>query len=353
MYALSTLHQQGAPSLLRLMERKRDWENKRDAIEKIWLQCIGGVPPLVQTHFDIISWKSYEDYYLIKIRYDTVFDDMVPANLLIPKGSNSKKVSTKDDAIEVLNSSHKQYPSVIALHPTSDNGKDDVSTTEGRQNRQYGLELAKRGYVVLAPDTITAGERVRQDEKPFQTASFDAAYPNWSAVAKMLVDHQQGISLLESLNCVDSDKIGVIGHSLGGYNGYFLAGVDRRIKAVVCSCGFSTFAGDPELHRWGKRDWFSHIPQLSNYINDDKVPFEFTEIAALVAPTPFFLWMGQNDPIFPHWKPAAEGLFELNSLYKWMDCTEKIQTLIGNSGHDFPYEIRQAAYLFLDKWLMK
>lgn len=353
MYTLTTLHQMGIPSLLHQVESKGDWENQREKIEKIWLECIGGLPPLVKTHFNVISWETYECYYFIKIEYDTVFNDTVPANLLIPKESNCKKISSKEGAIDVINSSHHRYPSVIALHPTSDSGKNDVSTKDGRQNRQYGLELVNRGYIVLAPDTITAGERVRDDEKPFQTAGFDLAYPKWSAVAKMLVDHQQGISLLEHLNCVDSSRIGVIGHSLGGYNGYFLAGVDRRIKAVVCSCGFSTFAGDPELHRWGKRDWFSHIPQLSEYINEGKVPFEFTEIAALVAPTPFFLWMGQNDSIFPHWKSAAEGFCKLDSLYSWLGQKEKIQTLIGNASHDFPYEIRQVAYSFLDKWLKK
>lgn len=353
MYELTTLDQKGAQPLLHLIESKDDWEKKRSEIKNTWLSCMGGLPPLVPTHFDITAWESHEDYHFIKVKYNSVFDDKVPANLLIPRGSNCTKITSQENAITVLNASHKQYPCILALHPTSDNGKDDVSTTEGRENRQYGLELVKRGYVVLAPDAITAGERVRKDDKPFQTASFDAAYPNWSAVAKMLVDHQQGLSLLESLNCVDSDKIGVIGHSLGGYNGYFLAGVDRRIKAVVCSCGFATFAGDPEIHRWGKREWFSHMPQLSDYIKDGKVPFEFTEIAALVAPTPFFLWMGQNDSIFPHWKPAAEGFYELNSLYKWMESVQQIQTLIGNSGHDFPYEIRHAAYLFLDKWLMR
>ena len=96
------------------------------------------------------------------------------------------------------------------------------------------------------------------------------------------------------------------------------------------------FAQDPEQHRWGKREWFSHIPKISDYINEGIVPFEFTEIAALVAPTPLFMWMGQNDHIFPHWEPAAKGLVELNSLYEWMEKGERFTSLIGNSGHDFP-----------------
>lgn len=351
MYTLTDL-EDGVPSLLHNVSEIADWNEKRTTILHNWLACIGCIPPLVNPHMKINSWEIMLDYYLINICYSTVYEDSVPANLLVPKLPEDETLETESDVLQLLYSTNrKQFRAVIALHPTSDNGKEDISTTSGRENRQYGLELVKRGYVVLAPDTITAGDRVLQNEQPFQTASFYKSHPEWSAVAKMIVDHQQGISVLEELSIVDSSKIGAIGHSLGGYNSFFLAGVDSRIKAVVCSCGFSSFAQDPEKHRWGRREWFSHIPRISDYINKGIVPFEFTEIAALVAPTPLFLWIGQNDPIFPHWKPAATGLVELNSLYEWMGKGERFKSLIGNSGHDFPQEIRQSAYIFLDNWL--
>ncbi|WP_342600240.1 dienelactone hydrolase family protein [Psychrobacillus sp. FSL H8-0483] len=352
MYTLKAIEKDGAPPLLHNVSDIVDWHEKRSMIHRNWLDCIGGLPPLVKPNMKINSWELHTDYYLINICYSTVYEDWVPANLLVPKVHEEEIIATKSDVLQLLNSANsEQFRAVIALHPTSDNGKEDISTIAGRKNRQYGLELVKRGYVVLAPDTITAGERVLKNDQPFQTAAFYKSHPEWSAVAKMIVDHQQGISLLEELSIVDNSKIGAIGHSLGGYNSFFLAGVDRRVKAVVCSCGFSLFAQDPEVHRWGRREWFSHIPKISDYINEGIVPFEFTEIAALVAPTPFFLWMGQNDGIFPHWEPAAKGLVELNSLYEWMAEGKRFTSLIGNSGHDFPPEIRQIAYAFLDKWL--
>ena len=352
MYTIKDIEKNGAPPLLQNVNHIDEWHEKRSNIHRNWLNCISGLPPLVKPEMKINSWENYTDYYLIHICYATVYEDWVTANLLVPKVQQVEDLTSKSDVLQLLNStSRKKFRAVIALHPTSDNGKKDICTTAGRKNRQYGLELVKRGYVVLAPDTITAGERVSPNEKPFQTASFYKNNPEWSAVAKMIIDHQQGISLLEELCIVDSSKIGVIGHSLGGYNSFFLAGVDRRVKAVVCSCGFSTFAQDPEVHRWGKREWFSHVPKISEYINEGIVPFEFTEIAALVAPTPLFMWMGQNDPIFPHWEPAAKGVAELNTLYEWMGKGESFTSLIGNSGHDFPPDIRQLAYTFLDNWL--
>lgn len=352
MYTLKVIEKDGAPPLLHNVSDLDGWDEKRSTILRNWLACIGGLPPLVKPSMKINSWEIHNEYYLINISYSTVYEDWVPANLLVPKVHAEEPLATESDVLQLLSSAtNVQFRAVIALHPTSDNGKEDISTTAGRKNRQYGLELVKRGYVVLAPDTITAGERVLQNDQPFQTASFYKRHPEWSAVAKMIVDHRQGISLLEELSIVDNSKIGAIGHSLGGYNSFFLAGVDSRVKAVVCSCGFSLLAQDSEKHRWGRREWFSHIPKISDYINDGIVPFEFTEIAALVAPTPFFLWMGQNDHIFPHWRPAANGVVELNTLYEWIGEGEKFQSLIGNSGHDFPMEIREFAYAFLDKWL--
>lgn len=352
MYTLKALEKDGALPLLHNVNDIDEWHEKKSTIRQNWLDCIGGLPPLVTPSMKINFWENHTDYYLINICYSTVYEDWVPANLLVPKGLIEENLATESDVLQLLSSrSGEQFRAVIALHPTSEIGKEDISTVAGRENRQYGLELVKRGFVVLAPDTITAGERVLQNEQPFQTAAFYKSHPEWSAVAKMIVDHKQGISLLEELNIVDNSRIGAIGHSLGGYNSFFLAGLDSRVKAVVCSCGFSLFAQDPEKHRWGRREWFSHIPKISDYINEGIVPFEFTEIAALVAPTPFLLWMGQNDRIFPQWEPAAKGVAELNSLYEWMEKGERFTSLIGNAGHDFPPEIRQISYAFLGKWL--
>lgn len=352
MYSLKSLASDGLPPLLENIQSHEEWNLKKETILQSWLDCIGGLPPLVEPTMEIVSWRNHDDHLLIRIRYLTVFDDVVPANLLIPKRENyhfEKEAEVTEFLYGIAEGN--QYPAVLALHPTSEAGKDEICLPTGRENRQYGLELVKRGFVVLAPDTITAGERIAHDGKPFHTASFYERHPDWSAVAKMIMDHRQGISLLESLGLVDAERIGAIGHSLGGYNAYFLAGVDSRLKAAVCSCGFSPFAADPELHRWGRREWFSHIPKLSDYIDEGKVPFEFHEIAALAAPVPVFYWMGQNDAIFPHWKPAAEGLAELGSLYRWLGEEAKFSSFIGNGGHDFPPDIREMAYAFLEHWL--
>ncbi|SEM94133.1 dienelactone hydrolase family protein [Lihuaxuella thermophila] len=336
-YRLSELNAKGIPSLLKNIENHEQWKEKRDGILRTWLRYLGGLPDPVPVQYRILSETPEADHTRQHIVYNTVDGDEVTAYLLIPAALDQKASAG--------------FPAVLALHPTVAEGKADVATPQGRENRRYGLELVTRGYVVLAPDSITAGERIYEGHDPFFTAPFYEKHPDWTAVGKMLADHRQGIDLLCRLPFVDPGKIGAIGHSKGGYNAFFLAGIDRRIRAIVSSCGFCTFAGDPDPHRWGKRDWYSHIPRLSDDLNEGTVPFEWHEIAALAAPVPFFNWTGQLDDIFPHWQPASEALLDLTRLYHQLGAGDRFVSLIGNSGHDFPSPIRQMAYDFLDKWL--
>lgn len=329
--------------LLQGIESLADWEIKQAQIRSNWLKMLG-TSPIEGMNFEagndgsyeVISEAEEQDHRRLYIRYETRDEDTVFAYLLLPQQSGE---------------ANKNHPAVLALHPTTEAGKSDISLKEGRDNRRYGLELVKRGYVVLAPDSITFGDRVYEGEHPFQTAPFYKRYPEWTAVGKMLADHIRGVDILVSLPQVKANQIGVIGHSLGGYNGWFMAGIDRRIRAVVSSCGFSMFSGDPERNRWGRREWFSHIPSLTEEINRNHYSFEWHEIAALAAPTPMFMWCGTRDKIFPNWRENVGGLADIESLYRFLNKEQVFDCWFGAEGHDFPLDIRERAYRFLDQHL--
>jgi dienelactone hydrolase len=339
-YKLSQINQLGIPPLLKGIENYDQWVEKLTEIRKIWLDYIGGVPASVPLHLKIISQSKNHVHNRLHIQYDTVYGDRVTAYLLIPNGNEHNRLTRRG------------YPAVIAMHPTIEYGKDDISLSSGRKNRKYAIELVERGYVVLVPDALTAGERIYPGKAPFDSELFYKQHPEWSTVAKNITDHRQGIDVLCSLEEVNPEAIGAIGHSFGAYNAYFLAGVDDRIKAVVSSCGFSPFTGDPNPEHWTYRSYpYTHIPKIAADLKQDQVPFDFHEIIALCAPTPFFSYAGQDDHIFPHWKSIGEGNLELKKLYHWLGKDDCFQSLIGVSGHDFPKEIRMLAYLFLDHWL--
>src|SRR5690606_33478143 len=114
-------------------------------------------------------------------------------------------------------------PAMLCLHPTHrELGKGVPAGFGPKSDRHYAVHLAERGYVTLAPDYVQMGE-----------ATFDP-YANGyiSATMKGIWIHMRSVDLLQSLPEVDPQRIGVIGHSLGGHNSMFVAVFDERIKCV-------------------------------------------------------------------------------------------------------------------------
>ncbi|PYI57442.1 alpha/beta hydrolase family protein [Paenibacillus flagellatus] len=338
-YNLLDLNRNGLPKLTDGLENAESWHDRRKEIERVWLDEIGGVPDRVPVSYEVLDEAKEADHTRIRLVYDTVYGDKVSAFLLLP-----------DESVGGAGADGRR-PGLLALHPTHESGKADVAVPNGRANRGYGVELVSRGYVVLAPDALTAGERIYPGLQSFRSMPFYERHPDWSTVGKNAIDHIQGVDLLRSLDGVDADRIGAIGHSFGGYNAYFLAGLDSRIRAYVSSCGFSPFYGDRQPTHWGERDWYTHLPRISGHLSRYEVPFEFHEIAALAAPVPAFHYYGQNDRIFPHWQAVGACMAELDELYRFLGAGDRFQAYMTAGGHDFPPEIRGLAYAFLDRWL--
>lgn len=346
-YNIFQLMRDGIPPLLAGIETKEQYEEKMRRIREVWLDYIGGIPERVPVNCDVLSETKEDGYFRRHIVYDTVYGDRITAFLLLPADESGSAARTGP------------MPAILALQPTNETGKRDIAMPGGKLNRMYALELVSRGYVVLAPDAMTSGERIFAGHRYFNSAPFYARHPNWSTVAKNIVDHMQGVDLLCSLDIVAADRIGVIGHSFGGYNAFFVAGMDARIKAVVSSCGFSPFAGDLRPTHWGRREnekkagagSYTHLPRITDDLARGVVPFEFHEIVALAAPVPFMNFSGQSDSIFPHWQLIGAAMKDLYGLYKWLGAGDRFQSILGVKEHDFPPEIRRMAYDFLDRWL--
>lgn len=315
------------------------WPERRALIERVWRDFLGTLeePGTGGVTVREKSPEAGEPFERWTVDVDGGGIGPIPAHLLVPDSAAS--------------SAGAPAPAVIACHPTHPDGKHAITTAAGEGRRPYGLELARRGYVVIAPDCLSAGERVYDGHKAYRTAPFYREYPESTIVARNISDHQSALNTLCELPFVDADRIGAIGHSLGGYNAYFLAGLDDRVQAVVSSCGFSPFRHDPRPERWGQRDWYTHLPAITDERARGQVPFDFGQIAALVAPRPFFNYFGQTDAIFPHWQAIGEALQSVRQLYDSIGHERRFEMLMGGGPHDFPTQVRDLSYRFLDYWL--
>jgi dienelactone hydrolase len=232
-------------------------------------------------------------------------------------------------------------PAALCLHQTTARGKDEPAGLSQDPNPSYALELARRGYITLAPDYPGFG-----DDK---TDPYALGYE--SATMKGIWNHTRAVDVLVSLPQVDAERIAAIGHSLGGHNSIFAALFDPRLKAVVTSCGFTGlkkyYGGD--LTGWSHKGYMPRIASIYGK-NPNQMPFDFSELLAVLAPRPVFI----NAPL-------RDDNFEVSGVDDCVRAAEPVYELLGakggmlvvhpDTGHSFPSEIREQAYDFLDKVL--
>lgn len=318
---------------------KASWERKKPSIVRR-AQALLGEAPEVRGELNprVLGEIKRTGYLERNIRFNSGTGDEINGYLLLPEAASSCSPG----------------PAILAMHSTIEPGaKVTVGIEQARENRYYGRELARRGYVVLAIDVISAGERIYPGAEAFETDQFDRKYPRWSAMGKMLYDHKRAVDYLCSLAEVDSSRIGVIGHSLGGYNAFFHQAFDERVKAAVSSCGFVSMGSSMYPFRFARDEWFVHFPILRDYLRAGVVPCDMHEVMALCAPRPLFNYSARKDHIFPDFWAVDAPLRQVARLYSILGAEERFVRVFGNGDHDFPPDVREKAYLWLDRWLMK
>ena len=237
-------------------------------------------------------------------------------------------------------------PAVLCLHQHNREfhlGKSEPAGLSGNPEQYYALELAKRGYVTLAPDALCFEERQHPILRGSDYERFEATSrltEGSSLQAKMLWDLQRALEYLLTRREVDRRRIGCLGHSLGGQETLFLSAVDPRIAVGVSNCGFSSYRAifaSSLLHNLAL-----YVPGILRYGDLDRV-------LALVAPRPFLALAASQDPIFPL-EGVQSTVQGARRAYARVRPRLKLEVLPG--GHAFSAPAREAAYAWLDQWLM-
>jgi len=262
-------------------------------------------------------------YVQKKLTFATASNDRVTAYLLLPRARG-------------------KLPAVLCLHQTNGAlGAREPVGLGGNANLHYARHLAERGYVVLAPDYPSFGEY------PFDFSKSDFV----SGTMKAIWNNRCAVDLLQALPEVDGERIGCIGHSLGGHNTMYTAVFEPRIKVMVSNCGFNSFY----KYYGGKlRGWTSdrYMPRIASRYQADpaKMPFDFTEVVAAFAPRPFLAVAPLRDSNFEV-SGVKDCITAALPVYELLGAKDHLAALYPDCQHDFPPEARTAAYAFLDRWL--
>ena len=311
------------------------WQAKRKDIVARLYDTVGRPPVLRDTRaIEVLREEELPKYLRRRICYVVGEDDPVWAYLLVPH------------AVE------RPMPAIVAMHQTGDSGKDEVVGLAGCPDFAYGHELASRGYVVLAPDYLTAGERIYPLVEAFDSGPFYEQYPDCSMVGKNVEDSMAAVDVLCELAYVNEERIGAIGHSHGGHNAVFAMALDERIRAGVSNCGMSLFSEEEERLEWSLEDGYIYIPALREYfLRDEEAPFDINEVAALIAPRPWLNVSSYHDVAYGRQEFLAQVGAQLYEVYELYDRQSAFAYLMHGSGHSFPPFARSLAYSWLDRSL--
>ena len=202
------------------------------------------------------------------------------------------------------------------------------------------IHLAERGYITISAEayhlTYIHQKPENEDFSFWQIAAEKLRKDNhdWSGVGKLVSDTKLLIDALCEDERVDSERIGIAGHSLGGKMAFYTGCLDERIKVIV--------ANDFGIG-WEQTNW-NDIWYWGDHVNTLKEKnMDHSELLSIAYPKPFCLVAGQYD--------NAESFEIMCKAKGYSQGDERLKIVNHQTGHIPPFYALNEAYDFLDKWL--
>ncbi len=235
-------------------------------------------------------------------------------------------------------------PALLLLHGmggTLRSVVDDVDYHHG-----FGFDLARRGFVVLAPYRVTASAGTRN------TLHVKARVAGWSLDAIELWQLTRALDYLLSRSEVDPRRVGVYGISLGGKHALELAAVDERLSLVVSSGHFT----DRFAWLFQRRAGIASRPptgRMAEAIAPEENPgfqtamgilLDDLNLVALIAPRHLAIVSGTRDP---RHAGAQREFDKAERLYARLGAPDRLAWLSFAGGHETSVA---SVAPFLERW---
>jgi pimeloyl-ACP methyl ester carboxylesterase len=119
-------------------------------------------------------------------------------------------------------------------------------------------------------------------------------------MGRMVSDTSAAIDAMQKEGMVDANRVYLYGYSMGGMIAMYTAALDPRVKGAVSICGFTPMRTDTADRGTGGIARYSVtlplIPRLGFFIgNESKLPYDYNELMAMVAPRPVYVVEPQLD----------------------------------------------------------
>ncbi|GIP37855.1 hypothetical protein J31TS4_11350 [Paenibacillus sp. J31TS4] len=313
-------------------ETQQDWRSWRERLRKRFVELLGGIPKgLPELEPVLLESVDCGAYLRQRIQLQTYAGLFMPVYLLLPKERKERTAA------------------VIACHGHGYGSKDLVGLTatgeektgEVGYQKNFAVELVKKGFIVAAPELLGFGDR-----KLTEDADAANSCKRLSTFLLAIGQTMAGYRVVEMLRCldylltrddVDADRIGTMGISGGGLVSSFAAAIDDRFAAVVVSGYTNTFHASI----------LSIDHCVDNYVPGLSLVADMPDLIGLIAPRPLLIEAGTRDPIFP--EPAVrEAVDKLRRIYRLLAAEDDLELDLFEGGHEIS---GQVAYDWLQRVL--
>ena len=223
-------------------------------------------------------------------------------------------------------------PAVICLHGTGQSKEGLLA--------EYGETLAQRGYLVAVPDIRMFGERA--DDYVFRAEV--EILEGRSLWGLMVWDTLRIADYLRTRPDVDADRLGLVGHSLGGHTAQAAGSLDDGIAATVGSCGIFSYERfySPRGHSTFNNPYVC-VPGIL-------AGGDIYDLYAAQAPRPLMIAWAARDPLVP--KEAIDDFLEFGEpLWAGLGNAEGLTVVREDVEHEFTSSMRSQAFEWFDRWL--
>lgn len=232
-----------------------------------------------------------------------------------------------------------RFPVILALHGHGPFGHDAVVGIEATpqhveairsSNYDYGRQLVRQGYLVVAPCFTPFGRRITDSMRNGKTDPCAVAFIRMLFLRQTLI----GANLRDACWALDyacqredalPDRVGCVGLSYGGRMTMLVAALDSRVRVAAISGALNVFQERAlgSSYSCGAQV----IPGLLEY-------GDTPEIGSLIAPRSCLWEFGSRDPlIVPGWSEKA--IARLKRAYSAAGHPERLQFHRFDGGHEW------------------
>jgi dienelactone hydrolase len=302
--------------------RREEWEAQLPRLRSEYLEMLGLAPLPEKTDLKVTITGTIErDGVVIdKLHFQSRPGLYVTGNLYRPKDNSAR------------------LPTILYVCGHSNRGRDGNKTAF----QEHGAWFAQHGYNCLIIDTLQLGEVAGHHHGTYRLNRWWWQSRGYTPAGVECWNGIRAIDYLVSRPDVDPERIGVTGISGGGAATIWIAAADPRVRVAVPVSGMS------DLESYVSNKIVNGHCDCMFMVNT--YAWEWTTIAALIAPRPMLFANSDNDPIFP--MDGNRRIIErLRKIYEMYQQSDRIAEYVSQGGHDYRPDLRVAIFAFFNKHL--